>query len=377
LAKPGANNVTLLAENPAQGPSWPEKFAEERTCLLAALGDLLDGGIVKQIQHVGATSVAQLIGQPCLDIALQVWPFPLSPAHQSALAALGYAPVTDFTTATELRFRHTNGTIQLFIVEWGSERWPPYQVLGDYFQQNALVRTHYASAKLQWGAPTATADSPYTQAKIEYFRQLLPTARQWWAEQRGFAPIESLTQELAGFAPPWYVAGGWALDLFLGRVTRIHEDIDVEIARPDSLILQHHMNERGWRFLTPLHGQLEPWPPHMRLELPRHQAHAHRGEEFIDFMLTDTADGIWRYRRQPTIVQSLALATLKSESGVPFLAPELVLLFKSKNTGKHERGKDQLDFERVSPLLSAERRAWLRWALLNTNPAHPWLASLE
>ena len=32
---------------------------------------------------------------------------------------------------------------------------------------------------------------------------------------------------------PWWIAGGWAIDLFLGRQTREHEDIDVQILRRD------------------------------------------------------------------------------------------------------------------------------------------------
>ncbi|HRW09715.1 MAG TPA: hypothetical protein P5121_31655 [Caldilineaceae bacterium] len=59
------------------------------------------------------------------------------------------------------------------------------------------------------------------------------------------------------------------------------------------------MLDRGWRWFTPLNHQLEPWPPHMRIALPRHQAHAHQlrenGEnDFIDFLFTDFAGDIWR-----------------------------------------------------------------------------------
>ena len=41
-----------------------------------------------------------------------------------------------------------------------------------------------------------------------------------------------VAQQLAGIRMPWYVAAGWALDLFLGRQTRLHGDI--EIAVPDA-----------------------------------------------------------------------------------------------------------------------------------------------
>lgn len=31
---------------------------------------------------------------------------------------------------------------------------------------------------------------------------------------------------LDGFGKPWWVAGGWAVDLFIGRPTRPHKDIE-------------------------------------------------------------------------------------------------------------------------------------------------------
>jgi hypothetical protein len=139
------------------------------------------------------------------------------------------------------------------------------------------------------------------------------------------------------------------------------------------MALQAHLLERGWHLLTPLEGRLEPWPRHMQIHLPRHQVHAHRDEGFIDLLLTDIAHGVWRYRRSPTIIRSVERMGLQSVSGIPYLAPELVLLFKSKNTGRGERPQDQADFEQALPLLEPERRAWLRWAMMAEDPAHPWL----
>jgi hypothetical protein len=67
---------------------------------------------------------------------------------------------------------------------------------------------------------------------------------------------------------------------------------------------------------------------------------------------------------------------LESTQGIPFLAPELVLLFKSKNTSGKERSKDQTDFERTCTRLEPERRAWLRWALTAVDPSHEWIERL-
>lgn len=38
-----------------------------------------------------------------------------------------------------------------------------------------------------------------------------------------------VAQHLTGTVAPWYVAAGWALDLFHGRQTREHGDIEIAI----------------------------------------------------------------------------------------------------------------------------------------------------
>jgi hypothetical protein len=114
----------------------------------------------------------------------------------------------------------------------------------------------------------------------------------------------------------------------------------------------------------------------MRLEWPRHQIHAYRDSSFLDFHLTDMAGGVWRYRRDPQIVRPMEQARQWTRDGLPFLAPELVLLFKSHNTSDQERPKDKADFEAALGRLDPERRAWLRWALVATQPDHPWIAQL-
>jgi hypothetical protein len=207
------------------------------------------------------------------------------------------------------------------------------------------------------------------------FARLLPEAHRWWIEHYGFAPLESAVNELKESSFPWFVAGGWALELFAGRVQRMHHDVDIIIPRAAQFELQTYLLARDWKLVTPFEKRLERWPPHMKLELPRHQVHAHRGNEFIDFLLTDIQE-VWRYRREPHIIRTLERMSSSSETGIRYIAPELVLLFKSKNTSNQERPKDQADFERALPQLEPERRAWLRWALIATAADHPWISQL-
>jgi GrpB-like predicted nucleotidyltransferase (UPF0157 family) len=344
---------------------WTEQFEFEKDRLLEALGRVTDGGMIDSVAHVGATSVPGLQGSDCVDIGLSVWPFPLEAGPQSRLEALGYQTVEGAAGSPPWqRFRHASGSFQLFVFEHGIKAWYDFLLVGDYIRHNGRVRDEIPARK-----------SDPALDKTVLFAGLLPAAHQWWIEHYGFAPLEAVTNELKEAAFPWFVAAGWALELFAGKVQRVHHDVDIIIPRDSQFELQTYLLARDWKLVTPFQKRLERWPPHMRLELPRHQVHAHREDEFIDFLLTDIQE-VWRYRREPLVIRTLERMSLRSASGIPYLAPELALLFKSRNTSNHDRPKDQADFERALPRLEPERRAWLRWALVATAPDHPWINQL-
>lgn len=87
-----------------------------------------------------------------------------------------------------------------------------------------------------------------------------------------FSPVLEVAGVLREFRRPWFVAGGWAIDLFLGRMTRAHEDVDVAIFREDQLDLQDFL--RGCRFTKIARGRRELWNERERLDAPVHEIHA-------------------------------------------------------------------------------------------------------
>lgn len=62
----------------------------------------------------------------------------------------------------------------------------------------------------------------------------------------------------------------------------------------------------------------------------------------------------------------------RTPGGIPYLAPELVLLFKAK----HARPKDQSDFDQTIPHMTPAQRAILAGLLARAHPGHRWLADL-
>ena len=78
-------------------------------------------------------------------------------------------------------------------------------------------------------------------------------------------------------------------------------------------------------------------------------------------------DANWIFRRNVELRVCWREAVLRTEQGVPYLAPELQLLFKSKDV----RAKDEFDAHQVIPNLERTRRNRLAEWL---PPDHPWRA---
>ena len=186
-----------------------------------------------------------------------------------------------------------------------------------------------------------------------------------------FGPVPQVAGLMRGFPHPWYIAGGWAVDLYLGRETREHDDIDVVILRKDQFELQRYLT--NWAFVKVVDGQRLPWTDRERLDLPVHEVHAtSRNRARIEFLLNESSGGTWQFRRNLAVTRQLNHIRAQTSTGVPFLAPEIVLLFKAKSP----EAKDAHDFDFVHPRLENEPRRWLKDALETCHPGHPWTARL-
>jgi Aminoglycoside-2''-adenylyltransferase len=179
---------------------------------------------------------------------------------------------------------------------------------------------------------------------------------------------------MAGFPMPWCVAGGWALDLFLGRMTRSHADLELAIFRQDQAQLHRHFH--AWTFEKIVNGQRQAWSEAERLELPVHEIHARSNDGepcAIEFLLNERDTDNWIFRRSPSITLALDRAISRSATGLPVLSPEIVLLFKAKLP----RPKDDCDFQSSRMAMSRPQRQWLRDSIAACHPGHAWLELFE
>jgi hypothetical protein len=188
--------------------------------------------------------------------------------------------------------------------------------------------------------------------------------------------LRAIASLLAEYPQPWAFCGGWAIDLYLDRQTRQHKDIDVAIARRDQLQAQAYLVGRGWQLQVAHQGVLADWPDGEYLEVPRHGIwcrHPSAELDFLELLLNEIDGEAFRFRRDPTISLPLAQAFIPAPRGLPILAPEIALLYKSSSLDDNNWS----DFRAALPALDADRSGWLRAALASQDSAHPWLAELD
>ena len=104
---------------------------------------------------------------------------------------------------------------------------------------------------------------------------------------------------LSSVRVPWWVAGGWALDLFLGADGRPHQDLDIGILRRD---LQEVLGVLGaWEVFTAKDGALKPLKTGT---CPRHDVHSlwcrpnATAPWMLELMLDESEDDTWLFRQR-------------------------------------------------------------------------------
>ena len=172
----------------------------------------------------------------------------------------------------------------------------------------------------------------------------------------------------------WWVAGGWALDLFLGWQFREHGDFDVGVLRHDAPQLLAAL--ANWEIFEAQGGALSQlcYSVAPRQDVNSLWCRPAGSMLWSVEVLLDAGDtDFWVFRRQPQIRRPWNEVIRRAPQGLPYLAPEIQLLYKARAP----RPRDQDDFAHIGPRLDAPARKWLRESLQMTQPGHDWLATLD
>lgn len=194
------------------------------------------------------------------------------------------------------------------------------------------------------------------------------------------------------------ICGGLAIDIFLGYESRKHGDIDLHAFCNDrnSIILYMQSNdfnvyemlgEGRAHHITDINNQIykkrnifcsTPDCELVKL-IPTDEIDIyiidffHIGQSklnFIEFLFNDKDENYFLYARNKEIKRELSKAIL-SENGLSYLAPELLLLYKSTDT---EREGYQQDFKLLYSKMNNEQKEWFNNSLKTMYPnGHKWL----
>jgi hypothetical protein len=184
---------------------------------------------------------------------------------------------------------------------------------------------------------------------------------------------DELAARLSGVERDWYIVGGWALDLWHGRQSRSHDDLEFAVLADAVDDFRESLGDL--EFFVARDGTLS----HLdRLTAKPSDVWQLWGADMsagcwrVDMMVERGTPDIWQYKRDPSFQLSRSTAILTSAFGVPYLAPALVLLFKAK----HRREKDDADFQTALPRLRKAEKADLRVWLDALHPGHAWIGRL-
>jgi len=179
-----------------------------------------------------------------------------------------------------------------------------------------------------------------------------------------FFEIESVKSLLHNFPAPYWIAGGWAVDLFLGHQTRPHRDIEIAMDRKDQQALRNLKGITHIEYVQ--NGIKEIWAGGF-LNLPVHELHCYLNTGKTVEVLLNEFDAVhWFYRRNRAIKRGREVFPSTPGGAMPI---EIVLLYKSGDM----REVDQQDFNAAHLLLTPDQKDWLYNAISIQDMSHSWL----
>jgi hypothetical protein len=189
----------------------------------------------------------------------------------------------------------------------------------------------------------------------------------------GVSQLRAAKELFAPYPARYWIAGGWAVDLMVGRQRREHSDVDVLILANDLLAFARTFTDILVKDNQT--GVQRPWVLADEVEPGRHTFTV-AAAPCVEVMLALTDGDDWVFHRGRRARRALADITHVSADGLPFLGPEVVLLFKAR--ARDRRDKDDQDFHDLAPLLTDEQRQWLVPRLGPPGAdEHPWLPILQ
>src|SRR6266498_4068353 len=103
--------------------------------------------------------------------------------------------------------------------------------------------------------------------------------------------------------------------------------------------MQQYLHQRGWQLEKVVEGRRLPWQEGEHLVLPIYGIWCWKERHdpaCIELLLNEIDAEQFRYRRDPSVMLPRGRVVIRTSSEIPVLAPEVVLLYKSRAREENE-----------------------------------------
>lgn len=154
-------------------PNWNELYQSERDVIVDSIGKY-----IRNIEHIGSTSVEGLAAKPIIDIMIGIESLSDATYCITPLQQLGYEYVPEFESELPMRryFRKSSNGVRthhIHMVERTSDFWQRHIAFRDILRENQLVREEYEALKYRLSEVHRNNREAYTDAKTDFIEAAL------------------------------------------------------------------------------------------------------------------------------------------------------------------------------------------------------------
>ncbi|WP_051555213.1 bifunctional GrpB family protein/GNAT family N-acetyltransferase [Legionella fairfieldensis] len=176
--------------------NWPDLFKNEASRIQSALGECL-----KEIYHIGSTSIPNMPAKPAIDMMLVLDNVDDIDALSEKLTQLNYGPIRrQIIPHVSFFTKRQNQTIRfhLHLHERGSPQINRHINFRDYVIHHPNVADNYAKLKIQLAAQFADDIYSYVSGKDKLVQEIDTKAKLWSEKKRDYLP-----QNTGPFTKDW------------------------------------------------------------------------------------------------------------------------------------------------------------------------------
>lgn len=156
-------------------PNWQKEFEAERKRLVNAFGNKIIA-----IEHIGSTSIPNLVAKPIIDIVAAVKSFDDLPEFIDGLQKLGYEYMPERMFADRKFFpkgSQENRTHHLnLVLQDNPEQWTNPIAFRNYLRTHETERSEYTKLKTTLASQYANDRATYTRLKDDFFQSIFDKA---------------------------------------------------------------------------------------------------------------------------------------------------------------------------------------------------------